>query len=75
MIKSIKTLKERINMLRRQMQLDFSGINTYSAENRHNLVTIDNMMTPGVTPHDEFIYDGFDELIDRIVLARKTVIR
>ena len=36
-------------MLRRQMQLDFSGIKTYSAEDRHNLVTIDNMMTPGVT--------------------------
>lgn len=33
-------------MLRRQMQLDFSGIKTYSAEDRHNLVTIDNMMTP-----------------------------
>ena len=39
-------------MLRRQMQLDFSGIKTYSAEDRHNLVTIDNMMTPGVTPHE-----------------------
>jgi|GEM_PF-6125076 len=36
-------------MLRRQMQLDFSGIKTYSAEDRHNLVTIDNMMTPGGT--------------------------
>ena len=58
-------------MLRRQMQLDFSGITTYSAENRHNLVTIENMMTPGVTSHEEFVYDGFDELIDRIVTARK----
>lgn len=58
-------------MLRRQMQLDFSGIKTYSAEDRHNLVTIDNMMTPGVTPHEEFVYDGFDELVERIVKARK----
>ena len=62
-------------MLRRQMQLDFSGIKTYSAEDRHNLVTIDNMMTPGVTPHEEFVYEGFDELVERIVKARKTGIR
>lgn len=61
-------------MLRRQMQLDFSGIKTYSAEDRHNLVTIDNMMTPGVTPHEEYKYEGFDELVERIVKARKTVI-
>ena len=58
-------------MLRRQMQLDFSGIKTYSAEDRHNLVTIDNMMTPGVTPHEEYKYEGFDELVERIVKARK----
>ena len=58
-------------MLRRQMQLDFSGIKTYSAEDRHNLVTIDNMMTPGITPHEEYKYEGFDELVERIVKARK----
>ena len=50
-------------MLRRQMQLDFSGIKTYSAEDRHNLVTIDNIMTPGVTPHEEFVYDGLTSLL------------
>ena len=62
-------------MLRRQMQLDFSGIKTYSAEDRHNLVTIDNMMTPGVTPHEEYKYEGFDELVERIVRRRaRTVI-
>ena len=58
-------------MKRRQMQLDFSGIKTYSAENRHNLVTIDNMMNPGVTEHEVYNADGFDELIDRIITARK----
>lgn len=32
------------------------------------------MMTPGVTPHEEYKYEGFDELVERIVKARKTVI-
>jgi len=58
-------------MLRRQQTLDFSGIKTYSAEDRINLVTIDNMMTPGVTPHEVFEQEGFDELIERVVKARK----
>ncbi|MBQ7689558.1 MAG: hypothetical protein IJT27_10125, partial [Clostridia bacterium] len=55
----------------RQKQLDFSGIRTYSAHDRINLVTIDNMMTPGVTPHEPFTADGFDELVDRILAARE----
>lgn len=53
-------------------QIDFSGIKTYSAENRKNLVTIDSMLTPGVDPVPE--WDGgeaFDELVQRIVEARK----
>lgn len=53
------------------MQLDLSGIKTYSAQDRINLVTIDNMMTPGVTPHEEYTADGFDELVSRILEARK----
>ena len=57
--------------MRRQQTLDFSGIKTYSAWQRTNLVTIDNMMTPGVTPHGDYSADGFDELIDRIADARK----
>ena len=57
--------------MRRQKTLDFSGITTYSSKDRINLVTIDNMMTPGVTPHEEYIYEGFDELIERIIRARK----
>ena len=46
--------------MRRQQQLDFSGIKTYSAKDRINLVTIENMMTPGVTPHEEYTSEGFD---------------
>ncbi|NMP38447.1 MAG: hypothetical protein GX051_10075 [Clostridiales bacterium] len=53
------------------MQLNLSGIKTYSAEDRINLVTIDNMMTPGVTPHEQYSSDGFDELVERIITARK----
>lgn len=57
--------------MRRQQQLDFSGIKTYSAKDRINLVTIENMMTPGVTLHEEYVSDGFNELIERIITARK----
>lgn len=53
------------------MELDLSNIKTNSAHDRINLVTIDNMMIPGETPHDEYMVDGFSELVDRIVDARK----
>jgi hypothetical protein len=51
--------------------LDFSGIQTYSARDRHNLVTIGNLRTPGRDAFDAYDADGFDELVERIVLARK----
>ena len=57
--------------MRRNQTLDFSGITTYDARDRINLVTIDNMMTPGVTPHEPYTAEGFDELIARIVAARR----
>ena len=57
--------------MRREQSLDFSGIKTYSAQNRINLVTIENMMTPGVTPHEEYNAEDFDALIERILTARK----
>ncbi|MBQ6118422.1 MAG: hypothetical protein IJK98_04245 [Clostridia bacterium] len=57
--------------MRRNQTLDFSGITTYDARDRINLVTIDNMMTPGVTPHEPYSAEGFDELIARIAAARK----
>ena len=58
-------------MERRKMQLDMSGIKTFSAKTRHNLVTIDGMRTPGVSEHETFTAEGFDELIERIITARK----
>lgn len=57
--------------LRRTKALDFSGLTLYSAKDRHNLVTTDNIMTPGVTKTQEFIHEGFDELVEKIVAARK----
>ena len=57
--------------MRKELSLDFSGIKTYSAANRINLVTIEKLMVPGVTEHEEYTAEGFDELIDRIVTARK----
>jgi len=55
----------------RSLTLDLSDITTYDANIRTNLVTIDNLMTPSVTPHDDFFEEGFDELIERIKEARK----
>ena len=57
--------------MRRSETLDFSGIKTYDARDRINLVTIENMMTPGITPHEPYTADGFDALIDRITQARR----
>jgi hypothetical protein len=54
-----------------QGQIDFSGIKTYPVSGRKNLVTIDNLMSPevdGIPPWDG---EGFDELADRIISARK----
>lgn len=55
----------------RSLTLDLSDITTYDANIRTNLVTIDNLMTPSVTPHEDFFEEGFDELIERIKEARK----
>ena len=51
--------------------LDFSGIKTYSATGRTNLVTIEGLLKPGVSPVPEWDCEGFSELVDRIALARK----
>ena len=48
---------------RRSMTLDFSKIRTYSAENRHNLVRIDNLKRPGQYQPDEWGGADFDALI------------
>ena len=51
--------------------LDLSEVKTYDSRERINLVTIDNLMTPGVTPHEKYEHPDFDILISRIVEARK----
>lgn len=53
----------------RQLLLD--NVKTYDAAIRRNLVTIDNLMTPSVTPHENFEHPDFDVLVDRIAAARK----
>ena len=57
--------------MRRTMTLEFDGITLSSARGRHNLVTTENIMTPGVTEVEEYKYDGFDTLIERIKRARE----
>ena len=57
--------------LRRTKELDFSGLTLYSAETRHNLVTTENIMTPGVTKTEEYQAEGFDTLVEKIIEARK----
>lgn len=50
--------------------LDFSEIRTYDANERRNLVTVENMLTPGVDAHDVYTAEGFDTLIEKIKAAR-----
>ncbi len=51
--------------------LDFTEVKTYDAAERRNLVTIDNLMTPSVTPHEEYTHPDFDLLVSRIAEARR----
>ncbi|HPT78914.1 MAG TPA: hypothetical protein PK830_07420 [Candidatus Atribacteria bacterium] len=51
-------------------RLDLKKTVTYSAWERHNLVTIDNMQRPGADPVPEFDNPEFDELVERIAAAR-----
>ena len=41
-------------------QLKFDNITTYDANIRRNLVTVENLMIPGVTPHEDFCHPDFD---------------
>lgn len=52
-------------------QLDFANIKTYSVKVRKNLVTIENMARPDNDAVTEWGDEDFDQLIDRIVEARK----
>ena len=52
-------------------RLDFSNIKTYPVKERTNLVTIENMARPGIDEVPEWGGPDFDELVERIVIARK----
>jgi len=57
--------------MRRTKELDFTGITLSSAAGRHNLVTAENIMTPGITEVPDYTAEGFDTLIERIIEARR----
>ena len=57
--------------MRRDEQLDFSGIRTWSARERVNIVKIEDLKTPGVDPVPEWNCPDFDALVARIVKARQ----
>lgn len=52
-------------------QLNFTNIKTYSVKERINLVTIENIAKPEVDEVSEWGNPDFDELINRIIEARK----
>jgi len=57
-------------MERRKMQLDFETIKTYSAENRVNLVRIDNLKRPGSYEAPAWGNTDFEELVSAVRSAR-----
>ena len=57
--------------MRRDEQLDFSGIRTWSARERVNIVKIEDLKNPGVDPVPQWYCPEFDALVERIVKARK----
>ena len=52
-------------------RLSFENIHTNSATERINLVTVEGMLTPDGSPIPAWDANGFDELVERILLARK----
>lgn len=57
--------------MRRDEQLDFSGIRTWSARDRVNIVKIEDLKNPGADPVPEWDCPEFDALVERVVNARK----
>lgn len=50
--------------------VDFSKTKTFSAQNRHNLVRIDNLRTPGMQEDDLFHSTEFDILVKKLKEAK-----
>jgi hypothetical protein len=69
--KIMKKVKTQSNVKCLETDIDFGNITTYSVKGRKNLVTIENMASPGVDPVPEWEDKYFDELISRISNARK----
>ena len=51
--------------------VDFKKTTTYSAQNRHNLVRIDNLRTPGMQEDDIFTSEEFEILIEKLKEAKR----
>lgn len=51
-------------------RLDLSRTSTWSAATRHNLVRIDNLLTPGESPAPPFTSPDFETLMQRLRAAR-----
>lgn len=58
-------------MSRRSKCLDYSEVTTFTAKERHNLVRIDTLYNPGISPIPEWNHEGFDELLSRLRAARQ----
>jgi len=52
-------------------RLSFDKIRTYPAKDRVNLVTVDKLLTPGLSPIPRWDAPGFDALVERILSARR----
>ena len=57
-------------MNRRSMQLDYTGVKTYDAHDRVNLVRIDTLKRPGEYEVPVWGSEDFDELVARIKKAK-----
>ena len=53
------------------MTVDFSKTKTFSAKDRHNLVRIDNLRTPGAQEDDIFQSVEMDILIEKLKEAKR----
>ena len=68
--RDVRSLLEFLG-LDRNPSLAFDAIKTYDAHDRTNLVTIESMFRPGIDPVPEWTDDGFDELVERVAIARR----
>lgn len=63
--------QRRISMNAQNERLSFEKIKTYDAHDRTNLVTVESMLTPGVSPVPAWDAAGFSRLADAVARTRK----